>query len=120
MLHITATTEVFLEYAELLKLKKEDSTGNLREFEVADLNSFLQKGIEKETLLSLAERQMIIVYGLHSMLTLEDEEFVPGYVDFSLVPGECVRESTILSINTRNLKSIFVCMYVCSIFIMQK
>jgi len=74
-----------------------DVHGRLRDFHVMDLDSFLQggnrHGDEDDTsILTPAEKQIIVRHSLKNIRAGEGETFIPGYPDIELFPGQAVRE----------------------------
>jgi len=64
VLHITADTLRYLEVAEYLGLKKLDSRGQIREFIVKEMESFLINGMSIESLITPAEKIFIVLHEL--------------------------------------------------------
>ncbi|XP_035710331.1 anoctamin-10 [Folsomia candida] len=90
VLHLTATTPRFLELAEQFSLKKVDDRGLLREFHVRDLDAFLVNDILLETLISPAEKELIVLAEIQSIGALPGEGHIPGYPNLKLHSGQSI------------------------------
>jgi hypothetical protein len=70
VLHVTANILRFLEVAEFLGLKKLDATGALREFHVRELDDFLHGEILLDSIITPAEKQLIVLNELQGVRAL--------------------------------------------------
>ncbi|XP_066148761.1 anoctamin-10 [Euwallacea fornicatus] len=77
--HISATKIKLLEIAEDIELTKVDSQGIRREFTVAEINDCLTSGRTIDDLLTLSDRQSMVLHELENIRALEYEKFIPGY-----------------------------------------
>lgn len=79
--HISATRIKLLEIAEDIDLVKLDPRGRPREFTVASLDDFLTDGTTIDDLLTISDRQTIVLHELENIRALEYEKFIPGLYD---------------------------------------
>ncbi|XP_066260073.1 anoctamin-10 [Euwallacea similis] len=77
--HISATKIKLLEIAEDIELTKVDFRGIRREFTVAEINDCLTNGRTIDDLLTLSDRQSMVLHELENIRALEYEKFIPGY-----------------------------------------
>jgi len=87
---VTASKLKFLEVAEYLELKKLDSSGQLREFTVGDLDNFLHGDIHLDNLLTTAEKQMIVMHELENIRAMFGEDCIPGYPSIVVFKGQSI------------------------------
>lgn len=76
-----------------MELKKLDSRGVLREFNVSDLDDFLHGSIGLENVLTAAEKQLIVSHELDNIRATENDRGVPGYPAINLHTGQSICES---------------------------
>lgn len=88
MLHVSAPTVRLLEAAELLEIKKKDHEGYLRELTLRDIEPFLYDGITMESLLSMAEKQRIVLHELQNIRAQTEDHVLPGYPQIQLYNGQ--------------------------------
>uniref|UniRef100_A0AAR5PLA5 Anoctamin n=2 Tax=Dendroctonus ponderosae TaxID=77166 RepID=A0AAR5PLA5_DENPD len=88
--HISATKIKLLEIAEDIDLVKPDPRGRPREFTVASLDDFLIDGTTIDDLLTIADRQTIVLHELENIRALEYEKFIPGYPLFKLHENQSI------------------------------
>lgn len=88
--HISASKIKFLETAEELEMIKEDRSGQMREFTVAQLEDFLKDDMHDDDLLTMSERQTIVRHELENIRALPEESHIPGYVTYSLYEGQSI------------------------------
>lgn len=67
-----------MEIAEEIELIKPDSRGQPREFSCVELDEFLANGKSIDDLLTLSDRQTIVLHELENIRALDYEKFVPG------------------------------------------
>ncbi|KAI4464863.1 ngep-related [Holotrichia oblita] len=89
-LHVSASRIKFLEAAEEMEMVKMDKNGKMREFSVAQLEEFLPDGMMVEDLLTLSERQMIVMHELDNIRALAEDDHIPGYPSYTLYEGQSV------------------------------
>jgi hypothetical protein len=89
-LHVSASKIKFLEVAEELELKKCDKNGLIREFNVSQLDDFLEDGMHVDDLLTTAERQHIVRHELENIRAQKEDDQVPGYPAFRLYEGQSI------------------------------
>ncbi|KAL1490361.1 hypothetical protein ABEB36_013072 [Hypothenemus hampei] len=89
-LHISANMVKLLEVAEDIELIKMDSQGRPVEFTVAQMDDFLIDGKKVDDLITLAERQSIILHELGNIRALTYEKSVPGYPSMKLYENQAV------------------------------
>ncbi|KAK9872301.1 hypothetical protein WA026_017103 [Henosepilachna vigintioctopunctata] len=90
VLHVSATKIKFLEAAEEMEIMKEDSSGQMREFTVKQLDDFLPKGMGVEDLFTVADRQTIVRHELENVRALPEDDHVPGHADVRLYEGQSI------------------------------
>lgn len=90
MFHISASRIKFLETAEEMEMIKEDSSGQMREFTVAQLEDFLQDNMHEDDLLTMSERQTIVRHELENIRALPEETHIPGYTTYTLYEGQSI------------------------------
>ncbi|XP_050306991.1 anoctamin-10 [Anthonomus grandis grandis] len=88
--HISATIVKLLEVAEEIELSKPDARGHPREFTVAELDEFPANGKTIDDLLTLADRQRIVLHELENIRALDYEKFIPGYPLIKLYEGQAI------------------------------
>lgn len=69
---------------------KMDIHGKMREFSVAQLEEFLPDGMLVEDLLTLSERQMIVMHELDNIRALAEDDHIPGYPSYTLYEGQSI------------------------------
>ncbi|KAF7266321.1 hypothetical protein GWI33_020349 [Rhynchophorus ferrugineus] len=88
--HISATKYKLLEIAEELNLMKKDVTGHTREFTLAQLNDFLYDDMTIDDLLTLTDKQTIVIHELENIRALNTDTFIPGYPLFKLYDNQAI------------------------------
>jgi anoctamin-10 len=89
-LHVSASKIKFLEVAEELELRKRDKCGLIREFNVSQLDDFLEDGMHVDDLLTTADKQYIVRHELENIRALTEDDQVPGYPAFRLYEGQSI------------------------------
>ncbi|KAJ8921105.1 hypothetical protein NQ315_015903 [Exocentrus adspersus] len=90
ILHLSASRYKFLEVAEELDLIKRDSKGQMREFTVAQLDDFLVEGMHVDDLLTMAEKQNIVLHELENIRALAEDLHIPGYPTSGLYESQSI------------------------------
>jgi len=90
VLHITASRIKLLETAERMELRKRDSSGFLRDFTCAELDEFLGDNTGVDQLLTMCEKQRIVLHELEHLRARSAETTLPGYPGVKLYPGQSV------------------------------
>lgn len=73
-----------------MEIVKEDRNGQMREFTVDQLEEFLPDGGHVEDLLTIAERQTIVLHELENIRALAEDMHVPGLPTCTLYEGQSV------------------------------
>ena len=71
--------------AETIELRKRDANGVLKDFLVADLETYSGPS---EELLTTAEKQKCVKYELDHIRALPGEQYIPGYPTLKLHTGQ--------------------------------
>ncbi|KAJ8961004.1 hypothetical protein NQ318_020308 [Aromia moschata] len=88
--HLSASKIKFLEVAEEMELIKEDRSGKMREFSVAQMEDFLPDDMHVDDLLTMAERQSIVMHELENVRALAEDDHIPGYPTCNLYEGQSI------------------------------
>lgn len=88
--HIAASKIKLLEVAEEIELIKQDVRGQFREFSVAQLDDFLPDDKSIDDMLTILDRQNIVIHELGNIRALDWEKFIPGYPLFPLYDGQAI------------------------------
>lgn len=94
--HISAGLTKLLELAEEIEMKKHDRFGVLREFTVKELSEFTHD-VDKENLLTTAEKQVLVKHEIENLRALEVDSTVPGYPHIALYEGQTISEYIFLN-----------------------
>ncbi|KAG1650239.1 Anoctamin-10 [Nymphon striatum] len=86
-IHVGASISRLFEGGELMDMKKRDNDGFLREFTVKNLDMFLNKDTNSENLLSVAEKQRVILHELENIRFKTKQKLI-GYPEITLYPGQ--------------------------------
>lgn len=79
VLHVSATNERLFELAEDLALMKRTKRGDMTIFSVAALTDFWDSTMDINTVLTFAERQLLVKHALDSIKPQLNESTIPGY-----------------------------------------
>lgn len=73
-----------------MEIVKQDRNGQIREFTVDQLEEFLPEGGHVEDLLTIAERQTIVLHELENIRALAEDMHVPGLPTCTLYEGQSI------------------------------
>lgn len=89
IIHVSAENCKFLQIADELELMKATRSGVMKNFNISCLDDFfIDDSMAIDSVLTLAERQMLIKHAIDNIKATEIEKFIPGYEHLLLYHGQ--------------------------------
>lgn len=96
ILHVTARSNKFLQFADELELMKKTKSGVMKNFNVSCLDDFfLDDNMSIEDVLTPADRQLIVKHALDCIKAAETERCLPGMEQVQFYHGQSIVEACV-------------------------